>query len=177
MTSKYPKWANSAVMRDYYDHHWGIPVHDERELFKMLTLETFQAGLSWTTIWQRRAAFSAAFAEFDVDKIARFDQYQAEQLMANPKISRNRRKIMATINNARRLQQIHQDGKTLNHFLWSFVNGQPLRIHVDDDQLLPSATPLSTEISRQLKHAGFQFVGPTTIFSLMCAVGIVNARL
>lgn len=97
--------------------------------------------------------------------------------MENSQIIRNRRKIMATINNAQRLQQIHQDGKTLDHFLWSFVNGQPLRMHVDDDQLLPRATPLSTEISRQLKHAGFQFVGPTTVFSLMCAVGIINARL
>ena len=118
-------------------------MHDERELFKMLTLETFQAGLSWTTIWQRRVAFSAAFAEFDVDKIARFDRHQVEQLMANSQIIRNHRKIMATINNAQRLQQIHQDGKTLDHFLWSFVNGQPLRMYVDDDQSLPSATPVS----------------------------------
>ncbi|WP_295728689.1 DNA-3-methyladenine glycosylase I [uncultured Limosilactobacillus sp.] len=177
MTNSYPKWAKTQLMRDYYDQHWGIPVHNEQELFMMLSLEIFQAGLSWSTIWQRRNGFIKAFAEFDVAQIAQFNEEKVEQLMADPQIIRNRRKILATINNAQVLNQLHQTGKTLEHFLWSFVNGQPIRMKVQPDEKLPSFTPLSTVISQQLKRAGFQFVGPTTVFSLMCAVGVVNCRL
>ncbi|WP_251548230.1 DNA-3-methyladenine glycosylase I [Limosilactobacillus caecicola] len=177
MTKQYPDWATTPLMQEYYDQKWGFPVHDERELFKMLTLETFQAGLSWATIWQRQAAFEAAFANFNVATIARFDETKVAELMANPDIIRNRRKIEATINNARVLLSYHRVGKTLDHFLWSFVNGQPIEMNAGHDTVLPASTPLSTEISRQLKRAGFKFVGPTTVFSLLCAVGIVNGRL
>lgn len=177
MASQYPKWAKTQLMRDYYDQHWGIPVHDEQELFMMLSLEIFQAGLSWSTVWQRRAGFMEAFENFDVERVASFDEQRVEQLMSNQRIIRNRRKIMATINNARVLHRFHQAGKTLDHFLWSFVNDHPIEMQVQSETMLPSKTPLSTAIARQLKQAGFQFIGPTTVFSLMCAVGIVNGRI
>lgn len=176
MTQQYPDWANDQLMKDYYDHHWGLPVHDEQELFEMLTLETFQAGLSWATVWKKRTAFEQAFANFAVDQVAQFGEQQVKQLMQDPGIIRNRRKIEAAIHNARVLHQYHQAGKTLDHFLWSFVNGHPIRMQVTAGQNLPSQTPLSQKIAKELKTAGFKFVGPTTIFSLLCAVGIVNAR-
>lgn len=177
MKDQYPEWVQGQLMRDYYDQKWGYPVHDEREMFMMLTLETFQAGLSWKTIWQRRSAFEKAFANFDVNAIAAFDEQRVAQLMADATIIRNRRKIMATIHNAKVLQKYHQAGKSLEHFLWSFVDGQPVQLHVQAGTRLPSSTPLSERISQQLKRAGFQFVGPTTVFSLLCAVGIVNGRI
>lgn len=177
MSQQYPNWAHDQLMREYYDHYWGFPVHDERELFRMLTLEMFQSGLSWATIWRKRAAFDEAFANFDIQQIASFDDQKIEQLMQNAAIIRNRRKIEATINNARVLQKYHAMGKTLDHFLWSFVDGQPIELNAQQDTVLPAKTPLSTTISHQMKKAGFKFTGPTTIFSLLCAVGIVNGRV
>lgn len=177
LQNQYPDWVQDQSMRDYYDQKWGVPVRDEREMFMMLTLETFQAGLSWKIIWQRQAAFKNAFANFDVAKIADFDGEEVDRLLADEGIIRNRRKILATIHNAQVLNKYHQEGKTLVHFLWSFVDNQPVQLHAHQGTRLPNYTPLAERISRQLKRAGFQFVGPTTVFSLLCAVGIVNGRV
>lgn len=177
LSHPYPHWVTDQLMRDYYDHHWGIPLHDEQALFRMLTLEIFQAGLSWSTVWRKREVFDQAFANFNIEQIAQFDDYQVEQLMQNANIIRNRRKINATVNNARVLLQYHQAGKTLDHFLWSFVKNKPLNLHAQVNTVLPAKTPLSTEIAKQMKRAGFHFTGPTIIFSLLCATGIVNARI
>lgn len=177
MTRQYPNWAHDPLMRDYYDHYWGLPVHDERELFQMLTLELFQAGLSWSTVWQKRAAFNKAFANFDVQKIAAFGDQEVEDLMHNAAIIRNRRKIKATIHNAQVLLKYHAVGKTLDHFLWSFVDNQPIELHAQPETVLPSKTSLSIAIAKQMKKAGFQFTGPTIVFSLLCAVGVVNGRV
>lgn len=174
--TKRPTWAESSdLMRDYYDHVWGLPDHDERHLFKMLTLELFQAGLSWSTIWQRQGNFDAAFAHFDTAKVAQFDQTDFQRLMADSGIIRNRRKIMATINNARVIEELHANGQHFSDYVWSFVNNQPQRIHLHG-QPLPAQTASSKQMSKQMKQDGFQFVGPTTVYSFMTAVGLVNAR-
>lgn len=174
--TKRPGWAEaSPAMRDYYDHYWGIPDHDETHLFKMLTLELFQAGLTWATIWQRQEAFSRAFADFDVDKVAAFKQHDIERLMQDKQIIRNRRKIMATINNAQVINRWHQEGKSFDDYVWSFVDGQAQRLQLHGKPL-PAQTPASVAMSKQMKKDGFKFVGPTIIYSFMTAVGLVNAR-
>lgn len=177
MTTKRPDWAQSGDMRDYYDHDWGIPMHDERELFRMLVLECFQAGLSWSTVWKKRHAFDQSFANFDVQTVASLTDEDRQRLLNDTGIIRNRLKINATIHNAQVLLRYHQQGKTLDHFIWSFVDGKPLQLHVHADTQLPSTTPLAQEVSKQMKRAGFKFVGPVTVFSWMCAIGVVNARL
>ncbi|MCI1975235.1 MAG: DNA-3-methyladenine glycosylase I [Limosilactobacillus sp.] len=176
MTIKRPLWAETSdLMRDYYDTKWGLPEHDDRELFKMLTLELFQSGLSWSTIWKREKAFNKAFANFDAAKVAQFNQQDFERLMADSSIIRNRRKIMATINNAKVIQELLSNGETLNNYVWSFVNFKPQRL-VLDGKRLSSQTSESKKMARKMKKDGFQFVGPVTVYSFMTAIGMVNAR-
>lgn len=176
MKAKRPQWAEtSELMRNYYDTKWGFPEHDDRELFKMLTLELFQSGLSWSTIWQRESAFERAFANFDAAKVAQFDQADFKRLMNDSMIVRNRRKIMATINNAKIIQELLTNGETLNNYVWSFVNFKPQRLRLNGKRL-PAQTSESKKMAQRMKADGFQFVGPTTIYSFMTAVGLVNAR-
>lgn len=176
MTIKRPLWAEASdLMRDYYDTKWGLPEHDDRELFKMLTLELFQSGLSWSTIWKREKAFNKAFANFDAVKVAQFNQQDFERLMADSSIIRNRRKIMATINNAKVIRELLSNGETLNNYVWSFVNFKPQRL-VLDGKRLPSQTSESKKMAQKMKKDGFQFVGPVTVYSFMTAIGMVNAR-
>lgn len=177
MTVKRPDWAKDGEMREYYDHYWGFPVHDEHALFRMLVLESFQAGLSWSTVWKKRHAFDQAFYGFNVEKMAAMTADDVDRLMANPEIIRNRRKIEAAIHNARVMQSYHQKGKTLTRFVWSFVDNEPIQMHIKAETVLPSTTPLAKKIAKQMKAAGFKFVGPVTIYSWMCAVGVVNTRL
>lgn len=177
MTTRYPNWAKDQLMKDYYDQHWGYITHDEHEIFKMLTLEIFQAGLSWNTIWKRQDAFTKAFDNFDVATIAQYDGRKIDALLHDSSIIRNRRKIMATINNAKVLTKYHQQNKTLDHFLWSFVNGHPVQLHAKADTVLAPSTDLSKTVAKALKDAGFQLTGPTVIYSLLLAIGIVNGRI
>lgn len=176
MTKKRPLWAESSeLMRDYYDQHWGLPEHDERQLFKMLTLELFQSGLSWSTIWKREQSFVVAFANFDAAKVAQFDQDDFNRLMNDKGIIRNRRKIMATINNAKVIGELRENGETFNNYVWSFVNFKSQRLILNGKRL-PSQTAESKKMAQQMKKDGFQFIGPTTAYSFMTAVGMVNAR-
>ena len=168
----YPAWADDALMKDYYDHYWGQPSKSDQWLFEMLSLELFQAGLTWKTIWKRRTDFEKAFADFEIDKVAAFDAEQIAELTQDKRIIRNRRKIEATVNNAKLIQSWHQAGKTLSDFLWSYVEGQPRKMHFANGAELPAKDDLSQKISKDMKKAGFRFVGPTIIFSYLCAVGI-----
>ncbi|WP_242362876.1 DNA-3-methyladenine glycosylase I [Limosilactobacillus antri] len=173
-----PAWANASVaMQDYYDHYWGFPVHDERFLFEMLSLEAFQAGLSWATIWQRRAGFERAFRDFQIDEVATFNAQDVERLLDDPEIIRNRRKIEAVIHNARVITGLHTAGQTFDDYVWHFVDYQPQRLIVKVGAALPAQTDQSRQIARQMKKDGLAFVGPTTVYSFMTAVGLVNARL
>lgn len=163
-------------MQDYYDHYWGFPVHDDRQLFEMLSLELFQAGLTWRTIWDRRAAFERAFANFNVDRVAAFTAADIERLCQDPRIIRNQRKISAVVANARVIQGLYQNGQTFDDYVWRFVDGYPQRLIVQATEPLPAQTAQSRAIAKQFKRDGFKFVGPTIMYSFMTAVGLVNAR-
>lgn len=176
-TIKRPAWAEQTpAMQDYYDHYWGLPVHDERQLFEMLSLELFQAGLAWRTIWERRSAFNKAFADFDVDRVAAFTTADVERLYQDKTIIRNRRKIDAVIENAQVVQRMHQTGQTLDDYVWQFVDHQPQRLILAPGETLPAQTAESQAMAKQFKKDGFKFVGPTIMYSFMTAVGLVNAR-
>ncbi|MBV6831210.1 DNA-3-methyladenine glycosylase I [Xanthomonas euvesicatoria] len=165
-------WAqNDPLMRDYHDAEWGVPQRDPRMLWEMLMLEGFQAGLAWITILRKREAFRAAFAGFDPVKVAAFDEQDIERLMANPGIVRARAKIEATIKGARIYCDMQDRGEDFSAFCWSFTAGVPI---LGDGVSLVASTPLSENISRELKRRGFKFVGPTIIHAWMQAVGIVN---
>lgn len=170
-----PPWAaDDPLLRDYYDTEWGMPVRDERGIFERLSLEAFQSGLSWRTILAKRPAFRSAFADFDPDVVAAFDDDDAARLLADSGIVRNRAKIRATIVNARATVALRSDGG-LPAFVWSFrpaATPAPQRL-VD----IPTSSPESGALARALRARGFVFVGPTTMFALMEAIGIVDTHL
>lgn len=173
-----PEWAESSeLMQDYYDDLWGFPVHDERFLFEMLSLELFQAGLSWEIIWKRRAGFESAFDHFEITKVADYDQADVERLIADKRIIRNKQKIHAVINNARVIQKMAAAGQSFDDYHWNFVDHQAQRLKLAPGEPLPAQTVLSQKIAKQMKKDGFKFVGPTIIYSYITAVGLVNARL
>jgi DNA-3-methyladenine glycosylase I len=160
----------------YHDEVWGRPLRDDRELFEMLTLESFQAGLSWLTILRKREAFGRAFDGWDVDRIAAYGPGDLERLLADAGIVRNRAKIEATIANARAVRALQADGTTLTELLWSFAP-EPPPVPPASAAELDSMTPESKAMAKELKRRGFAFVGPTTAYSLMQAAGLVNDHL
>jgi DNA-3-methyladenine glycosylase I len=162
---------------DYHDRVWGRPMHDDRELFEMLVLESFQAGLSWLTILRKREAFRRAFDGWNVAKIAAYRGRDIDRLLADSAIVRNRAKIEATIANAAAMLALHERGETLDALLWSFAperDGTPPPASGHD---LVATTPESTAMAKELKRRGFRFVGTTTAHSLMEAAGLVNDHL
>ncbi|MBA2528672.1 MAG: DNA-3-methyladenine glycosylase I [Euzebyales bacterium] len=166
-------WAGSdPAYVAYHDDEWGRPVTDDRALFEKLCLESFQAGLSWLTILRKRAAFRAGFAGFDVERVAAFGDADVERLMADPGVIRNRAKILATIANARTVQGL---GRPLSQLVWSFA--PPPAPAPSSPADVAAVTAASTALSRELKRAGFRFVGPTTVHAFMQAMGLVNDHL
>lgn len=170
-----PQWAaRDPLLRAYYDTEWGMPVRDERGLFERLSLEAFQSGLSWATILRKRPAFRAAFSDFDPDSVARFGDEDVQRLLQDASIVRNRAKILATISNARATVALRAEGG-LADLVWSF---QPHRTPAPTSHAeVPSTSDESRALARALKARGFRFVGPTTAFALMEAVGIVDTHL
>jgi DNA-3-methyladenine glycosylase I len=158
----------------YHDREWGVPVHDDTRLFEMLTLEGAQAGLSWLTILRKRDHYRRVFADFDVHRLARWTATDLEPLLADPGIVRNRRKVESVVRNARGVLDIVDEQGSFSAFLWRYVDGEPhqnaWRRHAD----IPASTPTSHQLSRDLKHRGFGFVGPTICYAFMQAVGMVN---
>ena len=170
-----PAWAAAdPLMRSYYDHEWGLPVTDEQGMYERICLEGFQAGLSWATILRKRPAFRAAFAGFDPDAVARFTDDDVERLMLDPGIIRNRLKIVATIRNARATLELRNDGGLVD-FVWGFRPASTPRPQVVTE--IPTQSAESIALSKALRKRGFSFVGPTTMFALMEAVGIVDTHL
>lgn len=168
-------WAGGDPLNQaYHDQEWGVPVHDDHKLFEMLTLEGAQAGLSWLTILRKREGYRNAFARFDPQRVAGFDQQRIEQLMGNAGIVRHRGKIESTINNARRILALWESGRTLDETVWDFVGGVTVRNHWRELAELPSSTPASLAMSKALKQMGFRFVGETTCYAFMQATGMVN---
>ncbi len=164
--------AGDPLYRAYHDDEWGRPVRDDRGLFERISLEAFQSGLSWLVILRKRAAFRSAFNDFDVATVATFDDGDRARLLSDAGIVRNRAKIDATIANACATLALQADGTTLHDLLWSFAPApQPPPTSFDD---VPAITPASTAMAAELKRRGFRFVGPTTCYALMQAVGMVN---
>ena len=161
----------------YHDSEWGVPVRDERELFERLILEGAQAGLAWITILRKRDGYRRAFAGFDAQRIARYDEDDRARLMADAGIVRNRLKIDATIGNARALLALHERGGSLSDLLWDAVGGQPMVNHWRRLGDCPSSTPLSDQLSKELARLGFRFVGSTIVYAWMQSVGVVNDHL
>ena len=172
-------WAlgGDADYQRYHDEEWGRPVHDERRLFELLTLEGAQAGLSWSTILRKRAHYRRVFAGFDPHKVARFDAARAAALMLDPGIVRNRLKIESTINNARAFISVQQQLGSFDRYLWSFVDGRPVVNRPRGRGAVPAHTPLSDRISRDLKQRGFRFVGTTIVYAFLQAVGVVDDHM
>jgi DNA-3-methyladenine glycosylase I len=170
-----PAWAaTDPLLRDYYDTEWGLPVRDEQGLFERLTLEAFQSGLSWVTILRKRPAFRAAFDGFDPDAVAGYDDADVSRLMADAGIVRNLRKIEATITNARATVALRDEGGLVD-LVWSF---RPERTPAPTSYAeVPTTSPESAALAKALRGKGFVFVGPTTMFALMEAVGIVDTHL
>lgn len=158
----------------YHDEEWGVPSRDDRHLFELLTLEGAQAGLSWSTILRKREDYRRLFADFDPAVVARFSERDVERLLQDPGIVRNRLKVESTIVNAGRVLEVQAGHGSLAAYLWEFVGGEPLvgRFRVLSD--IPAETPLSKALSKDLKRRGFRFVGPTTVYAFMQAVGLVN---
>ncbi len=161
----------------YHDEEWGQPVFDEHRLFEMLTLEGAQAGLSWLTILRKRDGYRRAFAHFDPARVARFDGSDVETLLQDASIVRHRGKIEATINNARCLLALHEDGESLRGLTWDPVGGEPRINRWSTLSEVPAQTELSKQLSKQLKKQGFRFVGPTTVYAYLQAAGVVNDHL
>lgn len=170
-----PRWAaHDPLLRDYYDTEWGLPVRDERGLFERLSLEAFQSGLSWAVILRKRPAFREAFDGFDPDVVAAYGPDDVTRLLADPGIVRNHRKIEATIDNARATLALRADGG-LPELIWSFRPAETPRPRTLAE--IPTQTEESRALARELRARGFRFVGPTTAFALMEAVGIVDTHL
>lgn len=161
-------------MRDYYDQEWGLPVTDEQGMYERICLEGFQAGLSWATILRKRPAFRAAFAGFDPEQVALFSGEDVERLMQDPGIIRNRLKILAAVKNAQATLELRNDGGLVD-FVWSFRPASTPEPAVAAD--VPTQSAESVALSKALRKRGFSFVGPTTMFALMEAVGIVDTHL
>ncbi|HBK84150.1 MAG TPA: DNA-3-methyladenine glycosylase I [Flavobacterium sp.] len=162
------------LYRNYHDNEWGKPVYDDDTLFEFLVLETFQAGVSWHIILKKREHFRKAFLNFDYKAIAHFGDYEVQELMKDAGIIRNTLKIKATISNAKAFIKIQEDYGSFSNYIWSFINGTPIDNNPKTMQEIPSHTPLSEKISKDLKKKGFKFIGPTIMYAHMQATGMVN---
>lgn len=170
------KTDNPLYVR-YHDEEWGTPVHDDKTLFEFLILEGFQAGLTWELILKRRDALRKAFADFCPEKIAEYTEHDVERLMNNPTVIRNRAKILAAVNNARRFKDIQRDFGSFDAFIWRFVNGRTIDHALGSFSDMPPESEESKAMSNELKKRGFKFVGPTICYAFMQAVGMVNDHL
>lgn len=158
----------------YHDEEWGVPVHDDRRQFEFLVLEGAQAGLSWATILNKREGYREAFADFEIERVARFDRRKVERLMQFPGIVRNRLKIESTISNARAVLKLQDEVGSLDRHLWAFVGGRPMVNRWREMKQVPATSPESDALSKDLKKRGFRFVGSTIIYAHMQATGMVN---
>lgn len=170
-------WAgNDPIYQAYHDTEWGVPEYDSRALWEKLILDGFQAGLSWITILKKRDNFRAAFAGFDPNVVAEWGEYDVLRLLDNPGIIRHRGKIEATITNARAWQKVEAE-QGFDQFLWDYVGGAPLVNTWATMAEVPAQTPLSQQVSKDLKKAGFKFCGPTIVYAFMQACGLINDHI
>lgn len=168
-------WAGDLpIYIDYHDNEWGRPVHDDNKLFEMLILEGMQAGLNWITVLKKREAFRKAFDGFDPGKVALYGEAKIQELLANEGIIRNRLKVNAAVTNGKAFLEVQKKHGSFDNFIWAYVNHTPIRNHWKKMEEIPATTPLSDQISKDLKKMGFKFVGSTIIYAFMQATGMVN---
>jgi DNA-3-methyladenine glycosylase I len=170
-------WASAAPNIRYHDEEWGVPVHDDRTLFEFLILEGAQAGLSWTTILNKRENYRKAFARFDPKRVASFDRRKTQALLRDPGIVRNELKIVSAIENAKALLRVQKEFGSFHTYIWQFVGGAPRVNEFTAMKQVPAKTAESDAMSKDLKHRGFNFVGSTICYAFMQAVGMVNDHL
>ena len=169
-------WAEGVSLDyiEYHDNEWGVPVFDDRAQFEFLILEGAQAGLSWSTILNKREGYRKAFGGFDVEKVARFSEKRIEKLLQNPDIVRNRLKVSSAVTNAKAFLAVQKEFGSFSEYVWSFVGGRPIQNRFSKDGDIPATSPESDALSKDLKTRGFKFVGSTIIYAHMQATGMVN---
>ena len=179
MTTKRCAWVSldNPLMVQYHDSEWGVTVHDDRKHFEFLVLEAAQAGLSWSIVLKKREGYRRAFSEFDPEKVARYTGKRIQKLTLDPTIIRNRLKIEAAVRNARAFLAIQEEAGSFDAYCWRFVDGRPKVNRLKSMQQIPSTSPESDALSKDLKHRGFSFVGSTVMYAYMQAVGMVNDHL
>ena len=170
------KWADGVSLDyiEYHDKEWGVPVYDDRVQFEFLLLEGAQAGLSWSTILNKRAGYRKAFADFDVEKVARFTKKRVDTLLKNPAIVRNRLKVESAVTNAQAFIEVQEAFGSFSKYIWGFVDGMPIQNKFRKDSDVPATSPESDALSKDLKKRGFRFVGSTIRYAHMQATGLVN---
>lgn len=169
--------TDSPLYIRYHDEEWGVPVHDDRKLFEFLTLESAQAGLSWYTILRKREHYREAFAGFDPEIVARYDEQKLAELMLNEGIVRNRRKLEAAIRNAGAFLKVQEEFGSFDAYIWRFVDGKPIKNQWKELKEVPASTPISDKLSKDLKQRGFSFVGSTICYAHMQATGMVQDHI
>lgn len=162
---------------EYHDKEWGVPVHDDKVQFEFLILEGAQAGLSWSTILKKRDGYRNAFANFDVEKVARFDEDKIRGLLNNPGIVRNKLKVRSAVTNAQKFIQVQEEFGSFDEYLWSYVDGTSIQNNWESMKEVPASTEISDQLAKDLKKRGFKFVGSTIMYAHMQAVGMVNDHL
>ncbi len=168
-------WAEvDDLYRAYHDEEWGVPVFEDRKLFEFLVLESFQAGLSWHTILRKRENFRLAFDDFNYRKISQYTNSDIDRLLHDSGIIRNRLKILAAINNAQRFEEIQQEFNSFSAYIWNFIDGHPIINYPENAQQVPASTPLSDVVAKDFKKRGFKFLGSTTVYAYLQAMGLVN---
>ncbi len=170
-------WAKSELDIQYHDHEWGKAEHDDQKLFEFLVLEGMQAGLSWSLILKRREAMRAALDGFDPERAAAYGKEKKAELLQNPGMIRNRRKVDAVVTNAQAFLRVQQEFGSFDAYLWGFVEGRPIRNAWEKQEDMPATSPLSDALSKDLKKRGFKFVGSTICYSYLQAAGLINDHL
>jgi DNA-3-methyladenine glycosylase I len=177
MENRCPWPTGDALMIEYHDSEWGVPLHDDQKLFEFMVLDAFQAGLSWKTVLHKREEFRKAFDNFDASKIVKYDDKKAEELLQNAGIIRNKQKILATIKNAQCFLDIQKEFGTFDKYIWGFVGGKPIMNRWTSISQIPAKSAESDNMGKDLKKRGFSFVGSTICYAFMQAAGMVNDHL
>ncbi len=170
------KWAEGVSLDyiTYHDEEWGVPVWDDQTQFEFLILEGAQAGLSWSTILNKRSGYRKNFADFDVQKVARFTKKRIEKILTDPAVVRNRLKVESAVSNAKAFLEVQEEFGTFSEYIWGFVDGEPIQNKIRKDSDTPATSPESDALSKDLKARGFKFVGSTIVYAHMQATGMVN---
>lgn len=172
-----PWCGNDELYVNYHDKEWGVPVHEDKKHFEFLVLESAQAGLNWLTVLRKRENYRIAYDGFDVDKVSKYDEHKVEELLQNPGIIRNRKKIEASINNATHFIEIQNEFGSFDKYIWSFVDNTPVVNQWKDVSEVSATSMLSDNVSKDLKKRGFKFLGSTIIYAHLQATGIINDHL